>query len=122
MAKKTTKKKAAPKAAKKADAKAPTADAPAPTPRLWTKYQDEIKAAMKEKFGYANPNAIQPTQQGLSLRVIVHVAGGKAQHGRADGQGQGPVGVEHAQRIQVCEAFIASGRREPTGAQKQGHQ
>lgn len=77
--KKTTKKKVAPKkaapktpTAKKAKAELST-DVPNPTPRMWTKYQEEIKASLKKTFGYKNPMAIPRLE-----KIVISMGVGKA--------------------------------------------
>jgi large subunit ribosomal protein L5 len=55
MAKKTEDKKPTKASDKKDGAAAESAEAvPAPTPRMWEKYTDEVRASLKETFGYKN--------------------------------------------------------------------
>ncbi|MHC4390878.1 MAG: large ribosomal subunit protein uL5, partial [Planctomycetota bacterium] len=74
-AKKAAKKAPAKKkaAAKKAAKKEDEAPVEIPTPRLWTKYQDEIRASLQESFGYKNPMAVPRLE-----KIVISMGIGKA--------------------------------------------
>ncbi|MHC4393804.1 MAG: 50S ribosomal protein L5 [Planctomycetota bacterium] len=44
-----------------------------PTPRLWTKYQDEIRASLQESFGYKNHMAVPRLE-----KIVISMGIGKA--------------------------------------------